>query len=169
MNNVYLLTKIMKLEHFIKLIVFCLPHLNEKNLYEFITGVLGTIQRIENRGFINCSDLSTYPIFKSFLQLLQKEDEIYEENHPDETFKWIYNLILIKLYEMILKNFKEEEEKDKANDLNSLAKEIYAKMHTSIKRCLQKRGISIKQNIFTGFDTEYKYLEYRKTNYCRFN
>ena len=68
---------------------------------------------------------------------------------------------MICLYEYSLKIMYNMEQKtilenDLMADFESLTKEIFNKIDPSIRIKLQKRGISIIQNISTGFDTEYK-------------
>jgi hypothetical protein len=40
-------------------------------------------------------------------------------------------------------------------DLQVLLKELYGRLDSSIRYYLQRRGISIRENVYTGFDTEY--------------
>ena len=44
---------------------------------------------------------------------------------------------------------------DLFSDLQELRLQIHNKLDPAIRRCLQKRGIIIHQNIQTGFDTEF--------------
>lgn len=74
-----------------------------------------------------------------------------------DSYKWIFNIIILNLYEVtihILKN-KPEETSDSYNDLLYLSKKLFNSLDPSIRKMIQKRGISIVQNIQTGFDTEY--------------
>lgn len=100
-------------------------------------------------------------------------------NFDAETFKWINNLIFLNFYNILLKKFKEEvktiekegggksyqeilreaNESDFLNDYKSLMDNIYQKIDSSIKVHLTKKGVSVVQNIYTGFDTEYYMFE----------
>jgi hypothetical protein len=44
-------------------------------------------------------------------------------------------------------------------NLQVLSKDIFSKIDPSIRVKIQKRGISVIQNIYTGFDTEYKNID----------
>lgn len=48
-------------------------------------------------------------------------------------------------------------------DLINLNRELYGKIDPSLRNKIQKRGITIFQNIYTGFDTEYQNKD-TKTN-----
>jgi hypothetical protein len=49
-----------------------------------------------------------------------------------------------------------EPDSDLLADFKTLSRNIFCKIDPSIRIKLQKRGISVIQNIYTGFDTEYK-------------
>jgi hypothetical protein len=49
-----------------------------------------------------------------------------------------------------------ESDSDLLADFKTLSKDIFSKIDPSLRVKLQKRGISVIQNIYTGFDTEYK-------------
>jgi hypothetical protein len=68
---------------------------------------------------------------------------------------------MLNLYAHTLKNLNDIEEKhgnesDVYADLSVIAHNILEKIDPSIRVKIQKKGISIIQNIYTGFDTEYK-------------
>lgn len=44
---------------------------------------------------------------------------------------------------------------DEKADYIVLANELYSKLEPSLRAQIQKRGVSIIQNTYTGFDTEY--------------
>src|SRR6185437_16079206 len=52
-----------------------------------------------------------------------------------------------------------ELESDLMAKYKTLNKNIYARIDPSVRIKMQKRGISIIQNIYTGFDTEFKYVK----------
>jgi len=94
-----------------------------------------------------------------------------------ETYKWINNLIYLNLYNILWKKLikeldkeKEEEENgvdeldkiknsDFLSDYKCLVEDVYRKIDPSIKDHLGKKGLSVVQNIYTGFDTEYYMFE----------
>src|SRR6185312_6345203 len=68
---------------------------------------------------------------------------------------------MISLYEYSLKIMYKMEtgsemETDLMVDFEVLIKNIFSRIDPSIRIKLQKRGISVIQNVYTGFDTEYK-------------
>lgn len=69
----------------------------------------------------------------------------------------MYNLILLNLYLFCLDSIKVPEIVyiDTLTSFQNLARELFDRLDTSIRFHLQKRGISIKENVYTGFDTEY--------------
>src|SRR5947209_1469094 len=54
---------------------------------------------------------------------------------------------------------KESPYTDIFSDYQTLSKEVYSKLDSSIRTKLQKKGITIIQNIYTGFDTEFKNID----------
>src|SRR5437762_2302733 len=54
---------------------------------------------------------------------------------------------------------KESPYTDISSDYQTLSKEVYSKLDSSIRTKLQKKGITVMQNIYTGFDTEYKNID----------
>jgi len=54
-----------------------------------------------------------------------------------------------------------EHDSDLMADFKVLSQSIFDKIDPSVRVKLQKRGISIIQNIYTGFDTEYKNINSR--------
>src|SRR6266516_2277539 len=71
---------------------------------------------------------------------------------------------MTNLYEYSLKiMYKMESGSEMESDLmvnfEELTKNIFSRIDPSIRIKLQKRGISVIQNIYTGFDTEYKCIK----------
>jgi len=70
---------------------------------------------------------------------------------------------MVCLYEYSLKIIYNLDESllhsDLMADLQVLSKDIFSKIDPSIRVKMQKRGISVIQNIYTGFDTEYKNID----------
>lgn len=96
-----------------------------------------------------------------------KDEELYLGNdliYYDlgiELYKWSFNLVILKLYHsseyMIYKIESKEEFKNLEIllDYKNLSRDLLLKLDPSIRSKLVKRGSSITQNIYTGFDTEY--------------
>jgi len=76
----------------------------------------------------------------------------------------VYNLIVINLYEialktLILKELGSEIEEDLYTDLLNLSRDLYSRLDPSLRNKVTKRGISIIQNSYIGFDSEYKNID----------
>jgi len=50
---------------------------------------------------------------------------------------------------------------DLMRDYQQLSKDLYGMLDPSIRLKLQKKGIGVLQNTYTGFDTEYKNLDFK--------
>jgi hypothetical protein len=79
-------------------------------------------------------------------------------------YNWLYNLITLNLYELSLKTLSLMEianklEDDLYVDFLNLKRELYSKLEPSLRHKVKKRGISIIQNSYIGFDSEYKSLD----------
>jgi len=73
-------------------------------------------------------------------------------------------LIIFTLYDLTLVALQRSEEgtevgSDIHADLANLVKELYGKLDPVIRNHLLKRGISVVQNIYVGFDSEYKNID----------
>src|SRR5437762_12045552 len=69
---------------------------------------------------------------------------------------------MMSLYELSIKKLnkiKDSKNTDLEADYESLSYNIFCKLEPSLRSKLQKKGISIIQNIYTGFDTEYKRVD----------
>ena len=69
---------------------------------------------------------------------------------------------MMSLYELSIKKLnkiKDGKNTDLEADYESLSYNLFSKLDPSLRSKLQKKGISIIQNIYTGFDTEYKRVD----------
>lgn len=57
---------------------------------------------------------------------------------------------------------KTEDSSDSYADLSNLVKELYGKLDPAIRNHLLKRGISVVQNSYAGFDSEYKNIDVKR-------
>jgi hypothetical protein len=121
---------------------------------------LVTFDSVSSKGFVTDYDLTKYPIIAEILPLFSdcdKDDSYIRGVCSMESYKWLYNLVLLNLYLFCLDCIKTPEKVylDTLTEFQILAKELFERLDTSIRFHLQKRGISIKENVYTGFDTEY--------------
>ena len=128
--------------------------------------VLNVLESTTTKGFITSQDLTKFPIVSEILPLFilpSDEASISEYVCGDksmESYKWIYNLILLTLYLRCIETLHtvdplELTVKEIVTDLKSKELEIYSRLDNSIRSYIQKRGITIKQNTYIGFDTEF--------------
>lgn len=69
-------------------------------------------------------------------------------------------MLILLLYEFALVSLlKSKECSDSDADLANLVKELYGRLDPAIRNHLLKRGISVVQNNYVGFDTEYKNID----------
>ena len=68
--------------------------------------------------------------------------------------------MLLQLYQICIDSLTtpnlKDEKPDVVIDLEQQSQEIYSRLDPSIRHHLQKRGISVKENVYIGFDTEFK-------------
>lgn len=134
--------------------------INIKEIYDSIQGILLDIHKIDSKGFVNNTDLSQFPVISKFINHFTDKEVYIKGNKVTESYKWILNVLMTSLYEYTLKIMYKikngsEMESDVMVDFEVLVKNIFSRIDPSIRIKLQKRGISILQNIYTGFDTEY--------------
>lgn len=134
--------------------------LTTRESYEIIKDILAEISKMTSKGYLNTIDLTTFPIFNRLVMELTDTKAYINGSKSMVTYGWLYNIIIIKLYELSieLKTNLEVEgtvETDIYIDLINLCKQLFNSLDPSIRKHLQKRGISIVQNIQTGFDTEF--------------
>lgn len=132
-------------------------NMTEKEIFDSINKILLDLTSIESKGYLNSIDLRDFPVINLFINFLTKKAKYINGSKSMDSYKWIFNIIILNLYEVtihLLKN-KPEETSDSYNDLLYLSKKLFNTLDPSIRKMIQKRGISIVQNIQTGFDTEY--------------
>jgi len=111
----------------------------------------------------------------------QNKDYIKGE-FSHESYKWLYNLVQLSMYTFLIEyeniiftrnklntdESKIDDEVENENETEKLGletdfyqdlvlkrKQVYQKLDPSIRKSLQKLGITLTQNLETGFDTEY--------------
>lgn len=132
---------------------------------------LDTCTGTVGKGYLNKTDLTKFPIIKEILPFFIKtpRDKIEQAydfilgDRAKDSYQWIYNLIVLNLYQVCLEQIKNSDpqiaESDLIINLRFREKVLYKRLDPTIRQVLLKRGISIIQNIYTGFDTEYKTRE----------
>jgi hypothetical protein len=74
-----------------------------------------------------------------------------------ESYKWLYNLIILNLYLFCVVSLQRPEliEEDVLIDFKTREKELFERLDPSIRWYLVKRGVTIKESVNVGFDTEF--------------
>ena len=138
--------------------------LDIRSLIESIEFVVMQLMSVTDKGYLNNQDLSSYPIFSDLIENFTEDEEYIRGKFVHISFKWLYNMIYLSIYNYILEYEKQNGFKilskfqvpdDSYYDLMELRVQIYQKLDPSIRKSLQRRGITLLQNIETGFDTEY--------------
>ena len=130
-----------------------------------IDTVLTSLESSTSSGFLPSHDLRKFPIISEFLHpFLQSVEELGVQEYvcgrkSMESYKWIYNIILLNLYLVCLESLQKTEVNpsnvDIVTDLISKERALYGSLDPSIRHYIVKRGISIKENTYIGFDTEF--------------
>ena len=120
------------------------------------------------KGYLSSIDLSTYPLYSELLPYFITEldpDKSFLWINGDnsmETFKWLYNLMILNLYFLCLTTLKsinlltiEYEDFDVITDLKLQEKMLLSKLDPAIRYYLRKIGLKMFKNSYIGFDTEY--------------
>lgn len=135
---------------------------NVAECIELIESIKSRLESSTSKGFLPSVDLTKFPIVADLLQpfLQGSESEVkpyITGNKTMETYKWIYNIIILILYLTCLESIggTNSIESDELIELKCLEKDLYGRLDPSIRCYIQKKGINIKQNTYIGFDTEF--------------
>ena len=148
-----------------------------QEIFHSIEEILSELRSINAPGYLNTTDLRLFPIINQFIEIFSgsiKTKKDRDENSDGlkfttgdrsmDAYKWIYNVLLLNLYELTIKLKNELDitpdtelgvESDFYADLTLLSRNLFNNLDPSIRKTLQKRGFTIIQNIQSGFDTEY--------------
>lgn len=125
---------------------------------ELIDDVLSVLTGTTSKGFLTSHDLTNYPIVSDLLPsfLSVAGEEYVSGGKSMDSYKWIFNLNLYCLcIETLNSQGTTEQQEGSVEDLKAKELELYSLLDLSIRYHLQKRGISVKENIYVGFDTEF--------------
>jgi len=143
------------------------------NLLNMVYSIMKELSLIMDSGYLNNNDLSKFPYFGDLINHFTNNEDYINGLFSHESFKWLYNIIYLSIYNYLIEfecyykvkyyselklkltELEDNIEFDYYHDLIKLRKLIHQKLDPSIRKGLQKRGISLIQNLNTGFDTEY--------------
>ena len=131
-----------------------------ENRYLIAKNTLMSLDSSTNKGFLPHFELDRFPIISEILPSFTIGE--LDEVESLEVYKWLYNFVILTLYTFCLESLELNcENVELVEDLRGLIKELYARLDTSIRYHIQKRGVSVKENTYVGFDTEFT----KKDNY----
>ena len=136
--------------------------------YKIIKETINALDSSTNKGFLTSYDLTKFPIISdlipSFFQGDANTFHAYVKGEKSmETYKWLYNFIIVTLYTLCIDTLCIDTLPDLTNpleyntvlDLKIAERELFGRLDPSIRQKIQNRGVSIKENIYIGFDTEF--------------
>lgn len=140
-----------------------------------LEAVVDEINSLNKRGFVNKFDLDeknfpiTNKIVNSLLALnedgkIKKTFDKFTNIEKLEFSKWWYNVIMLDLYyviEVLIHNEKVREYVggDRLLELKDFAKDLKSGLESYIRLGFMRCGITVFENTYTGFDTEYQLKE----------
>ena len=147
---------------------------------EIINSIKCQLESASNKGFLTSVDLRTFPVISDFLPFFfqselsnltpgSEEEEFLNGGQSMESYKWIYNLIILNLYLILIRILQEaycelkvlssegdvKAFNDFILDLKEIVKDFWFRLDPSIRFHLRKPGLGIVQNTYVGFDTEF--------------
>lgn len=138
-----------------------------------IEDLITALESTTSKGFLQTHDLRKFPIVSEIIHsfiLNPANNEYLTGEKTMESYKWIYNIVLLNLYLLTLEVIHAYDTSDTTNiedlvlDLKSKSVELYGKLDPSIRHHIQKRGIGVKQNTYIGFDTEFTSKDLDRNN-----
>lgn len=135
--------------------------ISEKDLYKALLKVKAELSSISAQGFVTHSDVTRMPVVNKFISLFTDEPSYINGEDTMETYKWIFNIIILHLYmaNSIIRNVIKETEgpsSDLYADLTVLGNDLHDLLEPSIRQSLARRGMSVRQQIIGALDTEYQ-------------
>jgi hypothetical protein len=146
--------------------------------------VLDNLNTISSKGCVNSLDLldrTKHPEISHLISVIIKDKKIIEKLSVKSRIAltyWANQNLLLQLYSTLhnvsldrqeddnsldMPKRKRKPEDDISLDKDNQEKSIYKRLDPVIRQKLQNKGISLIQNIYTGYDTEYQNESY-KTN-----
>lgn len=160
-------------ENFNLILPDTLDHNSALDLIRCMEGVLGSMDSILSKGYLKESN---HPFLDKVLKEKFKGNRIiseFLEGKLDvivpkmDLYAAVYHILLLHMY--LLSKYihgwlsVEENNTDLLADYEVISRSIYYRISSLIRSKIQKRGISIVHNTYTGFDTEY-YLKDESKN-----
>ena len=121
--------------------------------------IIQKLDKFQSKGYINTLDLTNVPIISELLPYFIRgcEHDIFIDGDMSmESYKWLYNIIILSLYLLTLESKIICTEESTQYKLKILEGNLFSRLDSSIKHHLVKRGIGISNNCYISLDTEFK-------------
>lgn len=140
-----------------------LANLSNHEVYNAILEILDAL-KVGRKGYLNSFELDQLIFVKYVInQFTESKDFIIGQKRV-ESYKLIFNIMILDLYELTVSHRKNcSPDFDLYVKFNCLEMYLFSKLDYSIITKLINRGITVIENVYIGFDTEYKNIE-SKTN-----
>ena len=145
------------------------------NNLEEINNIVKNIRLINKKGFVNSIDIyddKEFPILGKYISGLVDKGKIEDFSLLEriDLGKWSYNLLMLELLTVIevslykiINGWDEEVEdtdyKDLLDDYKEMSRILINSLDPAIRVKLQRGGLSIIQNTYTGYDSEYQNVD----------
>jgi hypothetical protein len=133
--------------------------------------ILTAFNLVNKKGYVPKEDPN--PIIPNLYSFLTKTLSIkikeYGFGFNENTYSLWYNFLLINLLLLVSKELGKKTEitnsliSDQRTELKRLRNDLVSRLDPYLRMQVQKRGITIIQNTYTGFDTEYELIDYNKS------
>ena len=151
----------------------CEEALDPKNVILSAYNILDSFNLVNKKGFVPKKDPNPLiPIVYEFLRRKGYKFKDFCFGANENTYRLWYNFFIFNILLLILLTLKSlEEVKGVSSDdedeetiliLQNLKSEMLSRLDPFLKIQIQKRGISILQNNYVGFDTEFELMDFNK-------
>lgn len=140
--------------------------------------ILDAYNLVNKKGFVPSKDPNpVLPLIYKYLKTSHTTRRIKDLGINENTYRLWYNFLLINLLLLVnrvikhseaslgvsLRENQDIEESDDLVDLKNLKLSLVSRIDPSIRVQVVKKGISIIQNTYNGFDSEYELIDYTKS------
>jgi len=140
---------------------------NEMCISDFnfiIKCILKELEVILNTGYLNTHNLIDYPIINDLITLFVSNEDYINGKFSHESYKWLFNIIHLTIYRELIEyenlykptlDTRTDSEIESYYELKINLNTVRSRLDPSIRKSLQKVGITLIQNIEAAFDSEY--------------
>ena len=159
LDKIKLTMKLTPIKPYFKFNEMCISKFNM-----IIKSILKEIEVILNTGYLNTHNLFDYPIINDLITLFVSNEDYINGKFSHESYKWLFNIIHLTIYRELIEyenlykfslNTRTDSELESYYELKIILNTVHSRLDPSIRKSLQKVGITLIQNTETGFDSEY--------------